>query len=431
MPNLKKEEKGITMAALILMIIIMLILVTVSISIISGSDGVINNSKNVMEKAELESLKERIREEIKQEEIKAKLLGQEVSDETIQNIITPYSNYFEYDANEKTVYTIEDDDMQILISLKKEIYTDGPYGKTYKIALNNQSATTSGTEEIYEKYNEKYSITSSGSEMTTTQNGIVKPTKNNLYFCGYYTEENGNGVRYIDANGYLTSAASNTYFTQNGTLYACWKNIPDEYQEVLYIESTGTQYIDTKYVPNKDTEIEMLIYLTDTQTEYQLFFGVNENSNQYYIGKGSRKNYNISYHYAGEDLKSISFTDTNYTGMKKIHTKKNIIIETEDGTTSTGENTNQTYVFQNTAFVFAERNDGDDPRFNTKMKLYSLKIWENSELKRDFVPCYAKTSVTNVEGTTCAVGTLGLYDKANNKFYTNKGSGTFNKGSDV
>ena len=268
--------------------------------------------------------------------------------------------------------------------------------------------------------------------MTTTQNKITIPAKDDLYFCGYYTATNGQGVKYIDSNGYLTLDADNTHFTENGTLYAYWRNLPEEYKQVDYIESTGTQYIDTKYVPNKDIETEMVIYLTDTEEEYQLFFGVIENSNQYYIGKGSKINYNISYHYAGTTAKSISFTKANYTGMKKIHTKKNMTIETEDGSTiSTEENNNQTYEFENTAFVFAERNGANDVRMRTKMKLYSLKIWENGELKRNFVPCYAKTSVTNVDGTTCPIETIGLYDKVENKFYTNKGTGTFLKGNDV
>ena len=37
------------------------------------------------------------------------------------------------------------------------------------------------------------------------------------------------------------------------------QNIND-YQVVEYIESTGTQYIDTGFIPNQDTSIELSLY---------------------------------------------------------------------------------------------------------------------------------------------------------------------------
>ena len=116
MPNIKRD-KGITMIALILMVIIMLILVTVSVSIISGSDGVINKSKDVMTNAELESLKERIREEIKQEEIKAKLLGQEINDATIENIINKYPKQLTYNAQTESIYITEQEKTYVFIDV--------------------------------------------------------------------------------------------------------------------------------------------------------------------------------------------------------------------------------------------------------------------------------------------------------------------------
>jgi hypothetical protein len=53
-------------------------------------------------------------------------------------------------------------------------------------------------------------------------------------------------------------------------------------------------------------------------------------------------------------------------------------------------------------------------------QIYGCKIYEGTELIRDFVPCYRKSD--NV---------IGLYDLANNEFYTNNGTGEFIKGADV
>ena len=96
----------------------------------------------------------------------------------------------------------------------------------YTITLNNQSATTAGTTAIYEKYNTGYYLNNNNgtvsNQMTTSANGITVPTRNGYTFGGYYTEANGSGTQYIDVTGKLTSNASTTQFTSNGTLYAKW-----------------------------------------------------------------------------------------------------------------------------------------------------------------------------------------------------------------
>ena len=92
----------------------------------------------------------------------------------------------------------------------------------YVITLDNQGATTTGTGTICEKYENNYSLTSGGSAMTTAENPITKPVKTGSTFTGYYTEPNGGGTQVIDANGFLTSVASNTLFTSDSTIYANW-----------------------------------------------------------------------------------------------------------------------------------------------------------------------------------------------------------------
>ena len=95
--------------------------------------------------------------------------------------------------------------------------------KTFTITLNNQSATSAGTTTIYEKYRTGYYLNSNNTnQMTTSANGIDVPTRTGYTFGGYYTETNGGGTQYIDANGKLTSSASVTNFSANGTLYAKW-----------------------------------------------------------------------------------------------------------------------------------------------------------------------------------------------------------------
>lgn len=55
----------------------------------------------------------------------------------------------------------------------------------------------------------------------------------------------------------------------------------------------------------------------------------------------------------------------------------------------------------------------------TSMRLYSFELYDNGQIKRNFIPCKNSS------------GTIGLYDTINNKFFTNKGTGTFKAGPEV
>lgn len=88
---------------------------------------------------------------------------------------------------------------------------------TYRVTLDNQSATSAGTEYVDVTYK------------STTLTTITKPTKTNYTFGGYYTATNGGGIQIIDANGnWLASKAGytdgnkNSIVTENKTLYAYW-----------------------------------------------------------------------------------------------------------------------------------------------------------------------------------------------------------------
>ena len=115
-------------------------------------------------------------------------------------------------------------------------------GNLYTISLNNQSATSAGTQTIYEKYGTGFYLDSALSkQITSSANLITKPAKtytvtlnyngngsansnltSTFTFGGYYTAANGAGTQMIDANAKLTSSANNTSFTNNNTLYAKW-----------------------------------------------------------------------------------------------------------------------------------------------------------------------------------------------------------------
>ena len=94
--------------------------------------------------------------------------------------------------------------------------------KVFTISLNNMSADkTAGTTAVYEKFNKgKYLDSTCTKDLTL--NKITIPEKTGHTFKGYYTEQNGKGIKIIDENGNVTSAFTNRYFKSNSALYANW-----------------------------------------------------------------------------------------------------------------------------------------------------------------------------------------------------------------
>ena len=83
------------------------------------------------------------------------------------------------------------------------------YG-TYAIALDKQNGS-GGISTIYEKYDTGYFTNSEiTTQMTTSSNAITVPTRECYQFEGYYTQPNGNGKKFIDETGKLTTNANAT-----------------------------------------------------------------------------------------------------------------------------------------------------------------------------------------------------------------------------
>ena len=100
----------------------------------------------------------------------------------------------------------------------------------YKVTLDNQGATTPGTEEYYYRYNTKdgNKIYYTTNELTTSfydenkgGNYFTVPTKTGYTFRGYYNQQNGQGTQYVLSDGHATGSMYTTV-ADNTTLYAYW-----------------------------------------------------------------------------------------------------------------------------------------------------------------------------------------------------------------
>ena len=86
----------------------------------------------------------------------------------------------------------------------------------YTITLDKQGGT-GGTDKIYEKYWEGYSLTNFGTVVDWTS--VQQPTKAGYTFGGYYSEPNCAGTQWWDGNNTGPHAGR---FAANTTVYACW-----------------------------------------------------------------------------------------------------------------------------------------------------------------------------------------------------------------
>jgi hypothetical protein len=68
-------------------------------------------------------------------------------------------------------------------------------------------------------------------------------------------------------------------------------------------------------------------------------------------------------------------------------------------------------------------NGGSVPNSATSIRVYSVQIKKDSVLLFNAVPAIAVASILNDQGITVPSGTVGLFDKENSVFYTNRGSG--------
>lgn len=170
-----------------------------------------------------------------------------------------------------------------------------------------------------------------------------------------------------------------------------------DYNVVEYIESTGTQYIDTGLTMEKTdtTRFEIYAHLVNNNS----WGGVNAYMQyQANLGGGQKGLYEVLYD-GGTHKETVLFNGVNkynkdWSGYAGDNNKVVII--------GMGNKDNALWT-------------GGKPQSG---KWYYVKFYKNGNLLRDYVPC-----VRNSDGVA------GLYDKVENKFYTNSGTGSFGSGA--
>ena len=235
--------------------------------------------------------------------------------------------------------------------------------------------------------------------------------KTKMYSCRIY--DNGTLIReyvpIITSSGQIgmLDIVHNLFYPSLGVEFTAGPKYGNEYFELEYIESTGTQYINTGVVPSETLETEILFTPTGGLREHAIF-GSSWAANGYFLMFYHNQ---IRWHSGGKWIDIGSYS----AGDKVVcHcANKYIIVNGATYSINGGENTTDTIkILDNMGYT----NEGSGKGIG---KIEYIRMWENGKLIRDFIP------VQKTDGVVC------LYDKQNKQYYTNAGTEAFRSGPRV
>ena len=231
-----------------------------------------------------------------------------------------------------------------------------------------------------------------------------------LYYCKIYNADDvllRDFVPYKDEFGIvcMKDLVSNSMYYNKG-VGPFLEPIPEDIEVVSYIESTGTQYIDTEFYHNQNTRIVMDYNLLEYRDWANLVGSMGDVSGAgklFFVGC-----FNNGSYYAHYGTQSTNFTLT-ATGRHMIDFNKNSLRIDTVTNTLTANSFQAVY----SSLIFGATSYSGDKGGSVKMRLYMYEYYDNGKLICAMVP------VVDEHDEFC------MYDRVNNKYYRNNGTGAF------
>ena len=176
--------------------------------------------------------------------------------------------------------------------------------------------------------------------------------------------------------------------------------LPAEYLAVQYLESTGTQCIDTGYVPTTSTNV-LMKKGQNTGGVYNFLFGCGNGRDQLSVGAQYVNYFSIVNQTIANNQQNNACTLEMKNGIVYVDGTSVLDLSSSTGSASL------------TLSLFCRNASSGYERF-TSMKVYAFKMWEGNVLIRDMIPCIR---ISDSEP--------GMYDLVGRQFYVNQGTGKF------
>ena len=202
--------------------------------------------------------------------------------------------------------------------------------------------------------------------------------------------------------------------------------LPAEYQEVEYIENTGRSFIQTTIVPSVDTNCEIDFQVSENDDNCNVILGSSNTYSgapAYIIGLDPYTGVSKAFWIRVGDTVGVNiFQSSAITHLRyKIRYENKKLFFNDEERTLLNQPSLTESLSENPIAIFIRRQHRGyhPPSDNAKLgKLFYCRFW--GDVNAELIPCYRKSD--NVTG---------LYDKVNGVFYTNAGTGSFARGTNV
>lgn len=233
---------------------------------------------------------------------------------------------------------------------------------------------------------------------TSTTLEVSEETTYNIYFTA------------TNAGGTTTSSPINiTTPSDQAKIRIKGKGLPDTLQRVEYIQTDGAQLINLGKVGDSVSQYDIQ-FIADNHRQLMGYGG----SGSEYWGATDTTIYEAGGQRGSTtdttQRRNITWTYSYRDGISKV--EYNGVTVSNGNGASKNVDTDDYKLFNISANASAQ--------YGCACKLYGLTIYHYDKKVHELIPCYRKSD-----------GTIGLYDVAEGKFYTNEGSGNFVKGPDM
>lgn len=192
------------------------------------------------------------------------------------------------------------------------------------------------------------------------------------------------------------------------------RNLPEGYTQVEYIESNGTQYIDTSVYISTGYKVRVKAYATSVPTSIA-FFGCTTTADPNNAHKGIFRIIGASINRCAWGNGSGSIVGS-LTGNDSANTWYDMVCDNGVWTindTLFATCPESSFTSEYSMWLFA-RNTGGIVRLPASCRISVCQIWDNNgQMIRNLVPCKNASNV------------VGMYDLVNGVFYQNAGTGDF------
>lgn len=187
-------------------------------------------------------------------------------------------------------------------------------------------------------------------------------------------------------------------------------SLPSGYKRLEYIQSSGTQYINTEFKPSGENMRVVFDFMYTAAHGSHSLYGVQTSSTAFSITAFSDPKF-----YVGTSWDLLpQTTSLNVRYLLDAHANNGTLTVSLDGTSGSAAYSGSLDKTLNLS-LFGNNLNGSTIQL-VSARLYSCQIYDNGTLARDYIPCQTTS------------GEIGLWDDVNSKFYGNAGTGAFTAG---